>query len=78
MCADGGLTLDTTEQEGGAAGGSSSSGGSASSGGTTPDGGLAETGADDDGTLKALGLVAGTAVLLGAAIFTFLPGRRTR
>ncbi|MBG0854768.1 hypothetical protein I2W78_23710 [Streptomyces spinoverrucosus] len=75
------LTLDTTEQEGGASGGSSSGGGSAggsSSGGTTPDGGLAETGADDQSTLKALGLVAGTAVLLGGAVFTFMPKRRTR
>ncbi|MGV9451761.1 hypothetical protein [Streptomyces sp. NPDC003635] len=73
------LTLDTTEQEGGAAaGGSSTGGGSTSSGGTTPDGGLAETGAQDDGSLKALGLVAGTAVLLGGAVFTFLPGRRAR
>ncbi|MBZ9639601.1 hypothetical protein [Streptomyces sp. PSKA30] len=75
------LTLDTTEQEGGASGGSSSGGGSAggsSSGGTTPDGGLAETGADDQSTLEALGLVAGTAVLLGAAVFTFMPGRRAR
>ncbi|MGW4005550.1 hypothetical protein ACWEGM_27600, partial [Streptomyces nigra] len=33
------------------------------------------TGADDHGTLKALGLVAGTALLLGGAVFTFLPGR---
>ncbi|WP_374106416.1 hypothetical protein [Streptomyces sp. TRM70350] len=71
------LTLDTTGQPGGASGGSAS-GGSSSSGGTTPDGGLAETGADDQGTLQALGLVAGTAVLLGAAVFTFLPGRRAR
>ncbi|MDN3023046.1 hypothetical protein [Streptomyces sp. S.PB5] len=66
------LTLDTTEQEGGASGGSSTSGGGTSS----SSGGLAETGAEDHGALKALGLVAGTAVLLGAAVFTFLPGRR--
>lgn len=65
------LTLDTTEQEGGAAGGSSTSGG-----GTASSGGLAETGAEDHDALKALGLVAGTAVLLGAAVFTFMPGRR--
>ncbi|MFJ3672372.1 hypothetical protein ACIPSE_38540 [Streptomyces sp. NPDC090106] len=69
------LTLDTTEQEGGASGGTS--GGSGTSGSTTG-GDLAETGAEHDGALKALGLVAGTAVLLGAAVFTFLPGRRTR
>lgn len=66
------LTLDTTEQEGGASGGSSSTGGSST------DGGLAATGADDHAALKALGLVAGTAVLLGGAVFTFMPGRRVR
>nr|WP_222110090.1 hypothetical protein [Streptomyces cupreus] len=72
------LTLDTTEQEGGASGGgSSASGGSSSTSGGT-DGGLADTGAENDGSLKALGLVAGTAVLLGAAVFTFMPGRRAR
>lgn len=67
------LTLDTTEQASGASGGSSTSGGSSSS---SSSGGLAETGSDDHGALKALGLVAGTAVLLGAAVFTFMPGRR--
>ncbi|MFG2635098.1 hypothetical protein ACGFX8_14480 [Streptomyces sp. NPDC048362] len=83
------LTLDTTGQPGGAAGGTSTSGGSGSAGGGTGDtgstsggdggaGGLAETGASDHGGLKALGLVAGTAILLGGAVFTFLPGRRTR
>ncbi|MGW0575401.1 hypothetical protein ACWD25_05400 [Streptomyces sp. NPDC002920] len=67
------LTLDTEEQASGASGGS----GSASSGGsTTTSGGLAETGSGDHGTLKALGLVAGTAILLGGAVFTFMPGRR--
>lgn len=68
------LTLDTTEQEGGASGGSSTSGGTG--GGTSTSGGLAATGAEDHDALKALGLVAGTAVLLGAAVFTFMPGRR--
>ena len=81
------LTLDTTGQPGGAAGGTSTSGGSSSSGGTSGasgsgsgggDGGLAETGAGDHGALKALGLVAGTAILLGAAAFTCMPRRRTR
>ncbi|MBB5928084.1 hypothetical protein [Streptomyces echinatus] len=78
------LTLDTTGQPGGAAGGTSVSGGSAVSGGssgsaaTGDDGGLAETGAGDHGALKALGLVAGTAILLGGAVFTALPGRRAR
>ncbi|MFE0516356.1 hypothetical protein [Streptomyces sp. NPDC058964] len=71
------LTLDTSEQASGASGGSSTSGGS-SSGGDSGSGGLAETGSGDHGALKALGLVAGTAILLGAAVFTFLPGRRTR
>ncbi|MFF7240340.1 hypothetical protein [Streptomyces collinus] len=79
------LTLDTTQQPGGASGGTSTSGGSSASGGTSAStgassgaGGLAETGAGDHGALKALGLVAGTAILLGVAVFTFLPGRRTR
>ncbi|WP_454345549.1 hypothetical protein [Streptomyces canus] len=73
------LTLTTEEQEGGASGGSSGSGGTSGTGGTggsSTGGGLAATGADDHAALKALGLVAGTAVLLGGAIFTFLPGRR--
>ncbi|MFE9612661.1 hypothetical protein [Streptomyces sp. NPDC006012] len=71
------LTLDTTAQPGGAAGGSSSSGGSAA-GGSGTSGGLAATGSGDHGAVKALGLVAGTAILLGAAVFTFMPRRRTR
>ncbi|MFI5689253.1 hypothetical protein [Streptomyces sp. NPDC051636] len=71
------LTLDTTEQDSGASGGSPASGGTSSSGGSSG-GGLAETGASDHGALKALGLVAGTAILLGGAVFTFMPGRRTR
>ena len=71
------LTLNTEEQAGGASGGGGSS--SSSSGGVPPPGGgLAETGSGDHGALKALGLVAGTAVLLGGAVFTFMPGRRTR
>lgn len=70
------LTLTTEEQEGGASGGSSGSGGTSGTGGSSTGGGLAATGADDHAALKALGLVAGTAVLLGGAIFTFLPGRR--
>ncbi|MFI6937016.1 hypothetical protein [Streptomyces sp. NPDC050287] len=77
------LTLNTEEQASGASGGgsagSSGSGGSSGgSSGTTPNGGLAETGAESNGALKALGLVAGTAVLLGGAVFTFMPGRRAR
>ncbi|GGX99461.1 hypothetical protein [Streptomyces anandii] len=80
------LTLDTTGQPGGASGGQStggssgtSSGGTASgSGGTSTGGGLAQTGADDHGALKALGLVAGTAILLGGAVFTLMPRHRSR
>ncbi|WP_329251017.1 hypothetical protein OG223_21590 [Streptomyces sp. NBC_01478] len=68
------LTLDTTEQASGAAGGSSTSGGTSTSSSTS--GGLAETGSDSHGGLKALGLVSGTAILLGVAVFTFMPGRR--
>lgn len=73
------LTLDTSEQPGGASGGGST-GGSAggSAGGSSTDGGLAATGAEDRGSLKALGLVAGTALLLGGAVFTFMPGRKAR
>ncbi|MFI7414895.1 hypothetical protein ACIBU0_40295 [Streptomyces sp. NPDC049627] len=69
------LTLDTAEQASGASGGGSAGG---SAGGSSTDGGLAATGAEDHGALKALGLVAGTALLLGGAVFTFMPGRRLR
>ncbi|MFJ5265875.1 hypothetical protein ACIQAC_35980 [Streptomyces sp. NPDC088387] len=75
------LTLDTTEQEGGAStsGGGTAGGGTAVSGGTSSSGGgLAETGSSENGALKALGLVAGTAVLLGGAVFTFMPRRGMR
>ncbi|MFF6908518.1 hypothetical protein ACFY9Q_21610 [Streptomyces sp. NPDC012389] len=79
------LELDTSAQPGGASGGTGSggstagSGGSAASGGGTDSGGgLAATGAEDDGALRALGLVAGTAILLGGAVFTFTPWRRLR
>ncbi|AKJ12718.1 hypothetical protein ABB07_22615 [Streptomyces incarnatus] len=74
------LTLDTSRQPGGTSGSTSTSGGTSSTGGsgTSGSGGLAETGASDHGALKALGLVAGTAILLGGAVFTFMPGRRTR
>ncbi|MFI1731980.1 hypothetical protein ACH40E_22755 [Streptomyces acidicola] len=68
------LTLDTAEQPGGASGGGSTGGSASGSGGTS--GGLADTGAEDHGSLRALGLVAGTVTLLGGAVFTFLPRRR--
>ncbi|GGX38125.1 hypothetical protein [Streptomyces fructofermentans] len=67
------LTLDTSAQPGGAAGGSGSASGTSGAAGSG--GGLAETGADDNGGLRALGLVAGTAILLGGAVFTFMPRR---
>jgi hypothetical protein len=74
------LQLDTTAQQGGASGsatsGSTGTGGAAAGG--TASGGLAATGAEDNGTLRALGLVAGTAILLGGAVFTFTPWRRLR
>lgn len=76
------LTLDTSGRPGGTSGGTSTSGGSTGgaggTGGTSGSGGLADTGASDHGTLKALGLVAGTAILLGAAVFTFMPRPRRR
>ncbi|MFJ8825779.1 hypothetical protein ACIREE_28930 [Streptomyces sp. NPDC102467] len=77
------LEIDTTAVEGGATGGSAggstggSTGGTAAGADTTGgSGGLAETGASNDGALRALGLVAGTVILLGGAVFTFLPKRR--
>ncbi|MFI1741145.1 hypothetical protein [Streptomyces sioyaensis] len=78
------LTLDTAAQQGGTSGGASGgatvsgSGAAAASGGSGSGGGLAETGASDHGGLTALGLLAGTAILLGGAVFTFLPRRRAR
>lgn len=69
------LELDTTAQPGGATG--STTGGSTTGGGAAS-GGLAETGAEDAGGIKALALVAGTVILLGAAVFTFTPWRRLR
>ncbi|MCX5382055.1 hypothetical protein [Streptomyces sp. NBC_00083] len=75
------LELDTAAQPGGAAGGTGSSGAATtagSAGAASSSGGLAQTGASDTGALRALGLVAGTVVLLGGAIFTFTPWRRLR
>ncbi|MCB5179088.1 hypothetical protein [Streptomyces antimicrobicus] len=66
------LELDTTAQPGGS--GSQADGGGA--GGPGGSGGLAETGAEDEGGLRALGLVAGTVILLGGAVFAFTPRRR--
>ncbi|WP_434590509.1 hypothetical protein [Streptomyces sp. A5-4] len=81
------LELDTSAQPGGASGGTASggdtagaggAGGTASGGGTDSGGGLADTGASDNGGLRALGLIAGTVILLGGAVFTFTPWRRLR
>ncbi|MEU8916109.1 hypothetical protein [Streptomyces nigrescens] len=81
------LALDTSAQQGGTSGTGGDSGGAAASGGSAAgpasvsggsSGGLAETGAGDHGALTALGLVAGTVILLGGAVFTFLPRRRAR
>ncbi|MEU3458724.1 hypothetical protein ABZ721_02050 [Streptomyces sp. NPDC006733] len=68
------LTLDITAK------GSDSGGtdGGAANSATTSSGGLAQTGADNNGSLRALGLVAGTVILLGGAVFTFTPWRRLR
>ncbi|MFJ2136282.1 hypothetical protein ACIOHO_18895 [Streptomyces sp. NPDC087849] len=72
------LELDTTAQQGGASGSTTSGSTGSTAGGTDSGGGLAATGAEDHGTLRALGLVAGTAILLGGAVFTFTPWRRLR
>ncbi|MEU7489382.1 hypothetical protein [Streptomyces sp. NPDC042319] len=84
------LELDTSAQPGGASGGTGSggssggaaSGGGAGSGGASGaaggSGGLADTGAADHGGLQALGLIAGTVLLLGGAVFTFMPRRYLR
>lgn len=70
------LEVDTAAQPGGAAGGAAGgNGGGAAGGSAGGGGGLAETGAEDNGALRALGLVAGTVILLGGAVFTFLPKR---
>lgn len=75
------LTLDTTAAPGGGTTGSTTSGGTTTTGGTTGStsgGDLAATGSDSNGPLRALGYVAATALLLGAAVFTFTPWRRLR
>ncbi|MFF3291824.1 hypothetical protein [Streptomyces sp. NPDC003023] len=75
------LELDTSAQPGGASGGTSTSGGSSGTAGTSgsgTSGGLAQTGAEDAGALRALALVAGTVILLGGAVFTFTPWQRLR
>ncbi|MFI0929748.1 hypothetical protein ACH4TP_38355 [Streptomyces sp. NPDC021012] len=76
------LELDTSKQAGGASGGSdggtgSASGGAGGSGGSSGEN-LAHTGADGDGALRALALVAGTVILAGGAVFTFTPWARLR
>ncbi|RAG87469.1 hypothetical protein DN069_01140 [Streptacidiphilus pinicola] len=73
----GGVT-GSTSTGGNTGGGSTTTGGSSSgssSGGTS--GGLANTGGNDD-SFRALGLIGGTVLLLGAAVFVFTPWRRLR
>ncbi|MEV5597260.1 hypothetical protein [Streptomyces sp. NPDC052496] len=72
----GGSSAGGTTGGGSSAGGTTGGTGPASAGGTS--GGLAETGAGDHGALRALALAAGTALLLGGAVFTFTPRRRLR
>ncbi|MFI8504245.1 hypothetical protein ACIGFK_37930 [Streptomyces sp. NPDC085524] len=67
------LELDTTAQPGG-----SGSPATTTTTGSATSGNLAETGAEDEGGIKALALVAGTVILLGGAVFTFTPWRRLR
>ncbi|WP_405742463.1 hypothetical protein OG422_11465 [Streptomyces sp. NBC_01525] len=79
------LTLDTAARPGGASGGtagtaggaSGSTGGGADAAGGAA-GGLADTGASDHGGLNALGLFAGTVLLLGGALLLGTPWRRAR
>ncbi|MFF5857995.1 hypothetical protein ACFY8B_20585 [Streptomyces sp. NPDC012751] len=59
-------------------GGSAASGGSAGSAASGDDGGLAETGAGDHGALRPWAWWRGTAILLGAAVSTYMPRRRSR
>ncbi|MGW6415665.1 hypothetical protein [Streptomyces sp. NPDC055055] len=74
------LELDTSKQAGGASGGDDGGTGTttASGSGGSDGGNLAQTGAEHDGALRALALVAGTVVLLGGAVFTFTPWARLR
>lgn len=77
------LELDTSKQAGGVSGGSGSGSGSGSGGGSSASGGssgenLAQTGAENDGVLRALALVGGTVILLGGAVFAFTPWARLR
>jgi hypothetical protein len=69
------LTLEVTAANGiGGVTGSSTSGGDTSGAST---GGLANTGGSD-AAFRALGLVGGTVLLLGAAVFVITPWRRLR
>ncbi|MFJ5608918.1 hypothetical protein ACIQCJ_05975 [Streptomyces sp. NPDC093221] len=77
------LTLDTAAAPGGGTTGSTTTGGTtgsttggSSTTGSTTGGDLAATGSDANGPLRALGYVAATALLLGAAVLTFTPWRR--
>ncbi|CAM5539782.1 hypothetical protein STANM309S_00881 [Streptomyces tanashiensis] len=76
------LELDTSKQAGGASGGddggTDTATGSGSGSGGSDGGNLAHTGAENDGALRALALVAGTVILVGGAVFTFTPWARLR
>ncbi|MFE9257078.1 hypothetical protein [Streptomyces sp. NPDC006879] len=75
------LELDTAAQPGGTSGGSGGAdGGSSGAGGASSGsaGGLADTGSAGRGGLRALGLVAGTVALLGAAVLVLRPRHRSR
>ncbi|ARF59514.1 hypothetical protein B1H19_16940 [Streptomyces gilvosporeus] len=84
----GGTTGGTGGASGGSAGGDTTGASTGATTGTTAgtttgatggsSGGLAATGASDHGTLTALGLLAGTAILLGGAVFAFTPRRYLR
>jgi hypothetical protein len=80
---DASLTLDVADEGGtsGTTGGdtsgtSSGTSGTGSSGSTS--GGLAQTGATGHGAVIAVAFLGGTVLLVGAGIFTFMPGNRAR
>ncbi|UQX01453.1 hypothetical protein [Streptomyces sp. RerS4] len=72
------LELDTTAQPGGSGSTTAGTAGTVGGSSSSTSGGLAETGAEDDGGIRALALVAGTVILLGGAVFAFTPWRRLR
>jgi hypothetical protein len=71
-----GSSSGSTDTTGGSSTGGGSTGGSGSSSGGTS-GGLANTGGND-AAFRALGLIGGTVLLLGTAVFVMTPWRRLR